>query len=111
VTFAPTLAITTNILLSLERWIPNDVSLFELSIQERSISFGDTPAVIKPVGAAGVDFGVGVGVGVTVGLGLGVGVTVAVGVGVGVALGVTVGEGVGVGVGLGDAAGKVSCSK
>ena len=66
----------------------NPASLFELSLQERSISLEDTPAAIKPLGATGLGFEVGVGVGVTV----------AVGVGVGVALGVTVGEGVGVGV-------------
>jgi hypothetical protein len=91
VTFPPPLAITTNVLLSLERWIANDVSLFELSLQERSISLEETPTAVKPVGAAGVDLGVGVGVS----LGVGVGVSAGVGVGVGRAVGVGVGVGIG----------------
>ena len=84
VIFAPTIAIGANVLPSVERWIPNPVSLFELSVHDRSISFAETATAVKPVGAAGVDLGVGVAVGVGLGVEVGVGVVVGVGVGVGV---------------------------
>ena len=111
--FAPTLAISANVFPSIERWMPNPVSLFELSVQDKSISFDEAATAVKPVGAAGVDFGVAVGVGVTVGVGVGLGVGVGVGValGVGVGLGVGVAVGVGLGVGVGAAAGKTRLSK
>ena len=107
--FAATVPIIAKVLPSVERWIPNDVSLFELSVQERSISLAETGTAVKPVGAAGVDRGAAVGVGVAVGVAVGFGVAVGVGLGVSVALGLGVSVGVeegvalGVGVGLGKA--------
>jgi hypothetical protein len=88
VTFAPTVAISVNVVPSLERCILNPVSLFELSVQDRLIWLDDAAAAVRFVGAAGVGIGVEVGVGVAVGVGVGVGVPVGVGVGVGVGGGV-----------------------
>jgi hypothetical protein len=51
---APTIAISVNVTpASVERSILNSVSLFELSVQDRSISLDDTPVAVKLLGAAG----------------------------------------------------------
>jgi hypothetical protein len=59
VTFATTVAICLNADLPLvERYTLNPVSLFELSVQDRSISLDDAAVAIRFVGAAGAGVGV-----------------------------------------------------
>ena len=86
VTFAPTVAIWVNAIPSVERSTLNPLSLFELSVQDRSISLDDTAVALRFVGALGLGVEVGVGVGVGVSVGVGVGLWAGVGVGVAVAV-------------------------
>jgi hypothetical protein len=54
VTFAPTVAICVNVVPSIERSTLNPVSLFELSVQDRSIWLDDTAVAVRFVAGLGV---------------------------------------------------------
>jgi hypothetical protein len=67
------MAMLVYVILSVDLSILNPVSLLELSVHARSISFIDIAVAVRPDGATGVEHGVGVGVPVGVGVGVGVG--------------------------------------